>query len=262
MLCLLPGPQACRFLPFRFILLHFFSKNLCKQSATCLELWKNFDLWLDELCCVSPWYNGNGDWALKPITYLLHMQTPSSKQLHVELESQSPRYWLVTFFFSFGWVYVCVCVGGGLFRCGTQSLLFVCKVVSDFCKLYGRNQDCFCVCVRACVCVCLSIASHISKTSEAIAITFDTVSCLLFSHDNASRIILFYLEWSNSAICKNTPIKHSCQRMSISISPGPAKTCWPIWAKMHQFFQKGMWLSGNCVYISRKRPVIPVHSIV
>ena len=30
--------------------------------------------------------------------------------------------------------------------------------------------------MSVCVCVCFSIASHISETSEAIAITFDTVT--------------------------------------------------------------------------------------
>ena len=35
---------------------------------------------------------------------------------------------------------------------------------------------CVCACVRACMYVCLSIASHISETSEARAITFDTLT--------------------------------------------------------------------------------------
>ena len=41
-------------------------------------------------------------------------------------------------------------------------------------KLYGRKRDR--VCVYVCVCVRLSVASHISETSEEIAVTFDTVT--------------------------------------------------------------------------------------
>ena len=35
---------------------------------------------------------------------------------------------------------------------------------------------CVCVCVRARAHVCLSVASHISESSEAIAVKFDTVT--------------------------------------------------------------------------------------
>ena len=60
--------------------------------------------------------------------------------------------------------------------------------VLRLCKIYGRNRD------RVCVCVYLSVASHISETSEAFAITFDTVTYYYLSHVNASRIIVLDLE--------------------------------------------------------------------
>ena len=43
-----------------------------------------------------------------------------------------------------------------------------------------------------------------------IIITFDTYSDCL-NHENASRILFWDLEQSNSAIFKNTPITHLCQ---------------------------------------------------
>ena len=47
MLCVLLGPLAYKFLHSQFI----FLPNLSKQRlAKCLELWKDFDLWFDELC--------------------------------------------------------------------------------------------------------------------------------------------------------------------------------------------------------------------
>ena len=63
MLCLLPRPLAYSCLPFWFILLHFL-QNLSKQRLKCVELWKNFDLWLDELCFTLI-QQKMIDWALK-----------------------------------------------------------------------------------------------------------------------------------------------------------------------------------------------------
>ena len=70
-----------------------------------------------------------------------------------------------------------------------KALFFLCKVVSYFCKLNGRNWDHVCVCV--CLSVCLFVASLISETSEAIAITFDMDGDCL-SQENASHVFFFY----------------------------------------------------------------------
>ena len=50
----------------------------------------------------------------------------------------------------------------------------VCKVAYDFANFTVELS--LGACVHACVRVCLSVASHISQTSQAIAITFDTVT--------------------------------------------------------------------------------------
>ena len=116
----------------------------------------------------------------------------------------------------------------GLFVCGSLSVFAAKFEVLRLCKVHGRKRGrvcvCVCVCVRVrvyiyiyiyiyiilymyyvyvcmyvcvcvracvCVCVCVSVASHISETSEAIAVTFDTVTASVMKMHHVSPSLFF-----------------------------------------------------------------------
>ena len=129
-------------------------------------------------------------------------------------------------------------------------ILFAKSQLSDFCKLHGRTET-----VRVCVCVCVyfchSVASYISETSEAIAITFDSVTVSV----RGIHLVSFFLdlELNNSALCKTMPIAHSYEWASRS----EQSVQYPqshVALFNYKLRKGGMWRNGYCIHLSRKRP--------
>ena len=125
----------------------------------------------------------------------------------------------------------------------------------------------------------LSLASHISETSEAIAITFDRVTVL--SHENASRIVfgerswgdpvrltgqafnksinksiksfLGHLGFSNWTICKDTPITDWCEWAWHS-AQDPQRHVDLYKLNCVGVFQEAMWRDCYHSHLVRQRP--------
>ena len=73
----------------------------------------------------------------------------------------------------------------------------------------ARLCVCVCVCVCVCMCVCLSVASYISETRKAIAITFGTVTASgTRMHDVLIIMTLTFIEG-------NTDFNHGNDKCSI-----------------------------------------------
>ena len=88
------------------------------------------------------------------------------------------------------------------------------------------------------MCVCLSVASHISETSEAIAITFDTVTATVV---RMYHITCFYLERGNSTMQEYAD--KTAVSVSITLSLGPPKLLRHV--DIYQL---------NCVGVSQEGP--------
>ena len=80
-------------------------------------------------------------------------------------------------------------------------------------RIDDPSNVCACVraCVRACDClvvclsVCLPVASHISETSEAIAIKFDKVTASVMTMHHASIFNSLRLDlWPHEHVLQNT----------------------------------------------------------
>ena len=94
------------------------------------------------------------------------------------------------------------------------------KLTSAFCRETGQmsfrqwtsklDKPRLCLCV----CVCLSVASHMSESSEAITITFETMTASVTRMHHVS----FCLPWVKpfNTVCKNMQITHSFQWRPLS----------------------------------------------
>ena len=75
-----------------------------------------------------------------------------------------------------------------------------------------------CLSVHACVYVCLSVTSHISETSEAIAIKFDTVTASVMRMHQVLIILTLTTTWHQSRPMERNHENNKCSVISHSSS--------------------------------------------
>ena len=121
------------------------------------------------------------------------------------------------------------------------------------------------VCVPVCLSVCLSVASHISETSEAIGITFDTVTVSVMRMHHVASVFTF-----SEVIQQYARIRQQCIHVSSRSRSAQDPQRHVDLSKLNcvSVFQEGVWHNGYCSFLSRKqppgsidRPILLTHSV-